>query len=116
MQFRTTAEDLMRRYSEARQVRVVEKNGKLKMRMVTSNLIPGGPASLKKRKREMRKGLSKKELVYLDESLDFCKLGNEQVTGKQCNSTSTGPDACENLCCGRGFVKKMRKVEEKCKH
>ena len=108
----------MRRYAEAVQVRVVEKNGKLKMRMMSSNQILPGSAGGKGRKlkREMRKGLSKKELVYLDESLDFCKLGNEQVTGKQCNATSTGPDSCENLCCGRGYFKKMRKVEEKCKH
>lgn len=105
----------MRRYAEAVQVRVVEKNGRLKMRMLSSNLILPSSSSGKniKRKREMRKGLSKKELVYLDESLDYCKLGNE-VSGKQCNSTSVGPDACQNLCCGRGYFKKMRKVEEKC--
>ena len=115
--FRVTGEELMRRYAEAVQVRVVEKNGKLKMRMVSSNQILSGSIGGKsqKRKREMRKGLSKKELVYLDESLDYCKLGNEQVTGKQCNATSAGPDSCDNLCCGRGYYKKMRKVEEKCK-
>jgi len=116
--FRVTGEELMRRYAEAVQVRVVEKNGKLKMRMISSNqIVPISSTSGKniKRKREMRKGLSKKELVYLDESLDYCKSGTE-VSGKQCNATSVVPDAssCQNLCCGRGYFKKMRKVEEKC--
>lgn len=112
--FRVTGEELMRRYADAVQVRIVEKNGKLKMRMISSNLIvPSTGVKNIKRKRESRKGLSKKELVYLDESLDFCKSSDE-VSGKQCNATSTGLDACKNKCCGRGFFKKMRKVEEKC--
>lgn len=113
--FKVTSDELMRKYAEAVQVRVIEKNGKLRMRQVSSNLIPASTSGKNiKRKREMRKGLSKKELVYLDESLDYCKLGNDKVAGKQCNATSIGKDSCQNLCCGRGYFKKMRKIEEKC--
>ena len=50
---------------------------------------------------------STKDLVYLEESPDYCeknlKKGTLGVAGRRCNKTSPGPDGCGVMCCGMGF-------------
>lgn len=47
-----------------------------------------------------------KDLVYLEESPDYCEVnvkeGTLGVAGRRCNKTSNGPDGCSIMCCGMG--------------
>ncbi|XP_050530431.1 protein Wnt-16-like isoform X2 [Daktulosphaira vitifoliae] len=58
------------------------------------------------------------ELVHIQKSPNYCKqdtlkgvLGTE---GRKCNSTSIGPDSCNKLCCGRGYITRIVKQDELC--
>ncbi|XP_055068966.2 protein Wnt-6 [Misgurnus anguillicaudatus] len=57
-------------------------------------------------------------LIYSAESPDFCqanqRTGAEGTQGRVCNSTGTGPGACDRLCCGRGFAEYSMGYEENC--
>ncbi|XP_029728121.1 protein Wnt-5 isoform X2 [Aedes albopictus] len=58
------------------------------------------------------------DLVYLDESPDWCR-NNRQLKwpgthGRVCNKTSSGLDGCAILCCGRGYNTKKIVVKERC--
>ncbi|KAG5681206.1 hypothetical protein PVAND_010662 [Polypedilum vanderplanki] len=58
------------------------------------------------------------DLVYLDESPDWCRA-NKQLQwagthGRKCNRTSTGLDSCSILCCGRGYNTKKIVLYERC--
>ncbi|XP_037941128.1 protein Wnt-5-like [Teleopsis dalmanni] len=58
------------------------------------------------------------DLVYLDESPDWCR-NNKQLQwpgthGRICNKTSSGLDGCGILCCGRGYNTKNIVVRERC--
>ncbi|XP_050425968.1 protein Wnt-16-like isoform X2 [Adelges cooleyi] len=72
-----------------------------------------------KKKRSKRPLLAEpKELVHIQKSPNYCKqdyrngvLGTE---GRKCNGTSTGPDSCNKLCCGRGHMTNVVKQEEHC--
>jgi len=61
---------------------------------------------------------TRKDLVYLQESPDFCefnpKLGSLGTRGRLCNKTSYGLDGCTLMCCGRGYVTMVTEVEEDC--
>ncbi|UYV67630.1 WNT1 [Cordylochernes scorpioides] len=61
---------------------------------------------------------SKVDLVYYEQSPDFCvpnaSLGLEGTRGRRCNETSQGLDGCELLCCGRGHRSIVRLEEETC--
>lgn len=52
-----------------------------------------------------------KELVHIQKSPNYCKEDSENgilgTEGRKCNSTSTGPDSCNKLCCGRGFITRV---------
>lgn len=58
------------------------------------------------------------ELVYVEPSPDYCvadtKRGSLGTGGRECNRTSTGPDSCDLLCCGRGFTTTHKLVTTKC--
>uniref|UniRef100_A0A3Q3E2S7 Protein Wnt n=1 Tax=Hippocampus comes TaxID=109280 RepID=A0A3Q3E2S7_HIPCM len=49
----------------------------------------------------------KNQLVYSDESPDFCvhdhDTGSVGTGGRRCNVTSRGADGCSVMCCGRGY-------------
>ncbi|XP_061399375.1 protein Wnt-6 [Musca vetustissima] len=49
---------------------------------------------------------SKYDLVYSDDSADFCapniRTGSLGTQNRECNATSLGPDSCDLLCCNRG--------------
>lgn len=59
-----------------------------------------------------------KDLVYLEQSPDFCnrhpRLGIQGTHGRQCNDTSIGVDGCDLMCCGRGYRTEELHVVERC--
>lgn len=61
---------------------------------------------------------TKTDLVYLEESPDYCvenvREGTLGVNGRICNRTSDGQDGCGVMCCGMGFHSKKVWVEESC--
>ncbi|XP_052865461.1 protein Wnt-5 [Anopheles cruzii] len=58
------------------------------------------------------------DLIYLEESPDWCRINRQlkwQGThGRVCNKTSSGLDSCSILCCGRGYNTKKIIVKERC--
>ena len=81
--------------------------------------------SPKARKRLRRKGkvkrkvpVRKEDLVHIHKSPNFCiqdpKKGILGTTGRQCNKTSTGPESCNLLCCGRGYNTQVFRQVERC--
>lgn len=68
--------------------------------------------------RKMFKRPSRKDLVYLDESPDYCRYNPETgilgTSGRECNRTSRAIDSCNLLCCGRGYRTILKKVKEDC--
>lgn len=61
---------------------------------------------------------NEEELVYLKESPDFCKpdskFRHRGTQGRACNRTSQSSDACETLCCGRGYDITAINLKERC--
>lgn len=61
---------------------------------------------------------AKEDLVYTDDSPDFCvtklNLGVQGVTGRRCNDASAGEDGCAIMCCG--FKSLQQIVEEANEH
>ncbi|KAL5004126.1 hypothetical protein ScPMuIL_017582 [Solemya velum] len=55
-----------------------------------------------------RKSQAKKDLVYLEESPDFCEKnppkGSLGTRGRQCNKTSYGLDGCTLMCAAEGVL------------
>ncbi|KAK3858121.1 hypothetical protein Pcinc_035668 [Petrolisthes cinctipes] len=89
------------------------------------------PNRRRKTKRQKRKSLrlfrpfnpnlkppSKKDLVYLEDSPDFCvrnkKLGILGTRGRECNRTSIGLDGCDLMCCGREYHTRVVEEEKRC--
>lgn len=98
--FRDTGGHLKKRYDTAIQVQF-NKGG---TRLVNSN--------------QRLKRYAPGDLIYLQRSPNFCdadgKLGSHGTQGRECNATSTGPDNCDTLCCGRGYNAFVEKVTERC--
>ncbi|CRK93527.1 CLUMA_CG007060, isoform A [Clunio marinus] len=72
----------------------------------------------------MTEGLSikpptRQDLVYTDESPDFCRpnrlTGSLGVQNRECNITSSGEDGCEILCCNNGYQRSVTFVKSNCK-
>ncbi|VDP26987.1 unnamed protein product [Soboliphyme baturini] len=65
-----------------------------------------------------KKKASQMDLVYIDESPDYCKSNLETgiigTEGRECNKTGRGMSSCELLCCGRGYNTFKRVISEKC--
>ncbi|KAI6206747.1 hypothetical protein M3Y94_00947800 [Aphelenchoides besseyi] len=71
-----------------------------------------------KRNPMKKKTRSLSELVFLDDSPDYCVEDRQQGTvgtrGRQCRTDTTGPHACELLCCGRGYDTYEKEEVYKC--
>uniref|UniRef100_A0A2M4CIM5 Protein Wnt n=1 Tax=Anopheles darlingi TaxID=43151 RepID=A0A2M4CIM5_ANODA len=90
---------LREKYDEATQVKV-NKRGRLQVKDPRYKI----PSAL--------------DLIYLDESPDWCRI-NRQLKwlgthGRVCNKTSSDLDGCSILCCGRGYNTKKIIVKERC--
>ncbi|CAG2167787.1 unnamed protein product [Oppiella nova] len=100
--FREIGEQLVRKFDGATHVKVIERKHQFRLRPTRKDI----------------KRPSKKDLVYLEESPDFCfknsSVGVLGTKGRACNATSYGMDGCRLLCCGRGYQTVEREVEEKC--
>lgn len=61
---------------------------------------------------------SRTDLVYSEESSDFCypnnTLGSFGTQGRECNETSPGEDGCPILCCNRDHVTYTKTVQKSC--
>ncbi|WAQ98818.1 WNT4-like protein [Mya arenaria] len=61
---------------------------------------------------------SKQDLVYLENSPDFCepnpKKGSLGTRGRQCDKDSYGLDGCNLMCCGRGYYTVVKEFTEDC--
>ena len=72
---------------------------------------------LKRISKDMKKP-TKSDLVYLDESPDYCdkniKKGSLGTRGRKCNKDSYGLDGCKLMCCGRGYHTIERDITEDC--
>lgn len=101
--FREVGMELSARFDGATHVKVIESRKK------RSRLRPA--------QKNVKKP-SKKDLVYLEESPDFCfknvTIGAQGTTDRICNATSYGLDGCRYLCCGRGYRTIEREIEAKC--
>lgn len=100
--FRIIGNVLTSKFDGATYVRAVQRRHKAALRPLKRNI----------------KRPSKRDLVYLEESPDYCHrnetLGVLGTQGRLCNHTSYGMDGCRLLCCGRGYQTVVREVEEKC--
>ncbi|KAI1301750.1 Protein Wnt-5a [Halotydeus destructor] len=100
--FRAIGDMLIKKFDSATQVKTMEHRDRLRLK----------PAI-----RDAKKP-SKKDLVFLDDSPDYCTqnetIGVFGTRGRECNATSYGMDGCKLLCCGRGYQTVVREVEDKC--
>ncbi|XP_066995957.2 protein Wnt-4a [Anabrus simplex] len=103
-QFRVVGDALTARFEGASHVKIVKNK-------------TGHAKKLRAMSRDHKKP-KKTDLVYLDESPDYCEynetLGILGTRGRICNKTSMGLDGCRLLCCGRGYQTRVREVQEKC--
>ncbi|CAL1528201.1 unnamed protein product [Lymnaea stagnalis] len=71
-----------------------------------------------KRITDKQKRPTKRDLVYLAESPDFCEFnpdyGSLGTRGRQCNKTSYGLDGCTLMCCGRGYQTLVSEEKHDC--
>lgn len=80
------------------------------------------PSARKRLRRQDRTGksvlVSKAELVHIHKSPNYCiedkSKGILGTKGRPCNKTSTGPDGCDLLCCGRGYNTRVEELRERC--
>ncbi|RWS22994.1 protein Wnt-4-like protein [Leptotrombidium deliense] len=100
--FRAIGEELTKKFDGATHVRIVRRKEKVRLRPTRKDIKRPG----------------KKDLVFLDDSPDYCQTNDSVgILGtkyRQCNASSYGMDGCRLLCCGRGYQTIVRQVEEKC--
>ncbi|XP_067665538.1 protein Wnt-4-like [Haliotis asinina] len=71
-----------------------------------------------KRLNKNQKRPTKRDLVYLEESPDFCNFnpasGSLGTRGRKCNKTSIAVDGCSLMCCGRGYYTLVKEERDDC--
>lgn len=59
----------------------------------------------------------KKDIIYSEESPDFCTpntFGSLGTQSRQCNVSSAGTDSCDQMCCRRGYTENIVRETENC--
>ncbi|XP_041475650.1 protein Wnt-1 [Lytechinus variegatus] len=106
--FRTVGELIKDRFDGASRV-TMRNDGNPSDRETESSFVPYNPS---------HKQPSSRDLVYFENSPDFCepnhKFGTPGTRGRECNATSLGVDGCDLLCCQRGSTTTEIKVKERC--
>ncbi|KAL4226413.1 Protein Wnt-2b [Mactra antiquata] len=100
--FRRVGTFLKNRYNGAVQVMINQNSGDSELIVANKNL----------------KKHTKFDLVYFDESPDYCtrnlQLGSFGTAGRECNNTSMDTDGCDIMCCGRGYKTDVMQRVDKC--
>lgn len=69
-------------------------------------------------KDQRRLHVDKHQLIFLNKSPNYCledrRRGIAGTRGRRCNRTSTGPDSCNLLCCGRGYNTHVVRHVQRC--
>ncbi|XP_067346982.1 protein Wnt-16 [Channa argus] len=71
-----------------------------------------------RRKDQQRPPVDKHQLIFLNKSPNYCvadrRRGIAGTRGRSCNRTSSGPDGCNLLCCGRGYNTHVVRHVQRC--
>ncbi|KAM9824211.1 protein Wnt-16 [Neosynchiropus ocellatus] len=90
----------------------------LKGRYENSVQVSDGSRRKTKRKEQHHLPLDKHQFIYLNKSPNYCledrRLGMLGTRGRRCNRTSSGPDGCNLLCCGRGYNTHVVRHVQRC--
>lgn len=79
-------------------------------------------AARKRLRRQDKSGrkmpVMKDDLVHIHKSPNYCVENQTKgilgTRGRVCNKTTTGPESCDLLCCGRGYNTQVVKHVERC--
>ncbi|XP_040886258.1 protein Wnt-16 [Toxotes jaculatrix] len=71
-----------------------------------------------RRKDQRRLPVDKHQLIFFNKSPNYClqdrRRGVAGTRGRRCNRTSSGPDGCNLLCCGRGYNTHVVRHVQRC--
>ncbi|XP_029019245.1 protein Wnt-16 [Betta splendens] len=71
-----------------------------------------------KRKDPRRVPIDKHQLIFFNKSPNYCVEDRRRsvagTRGRRCNRSSTGPDGCGHLCCGRGYNTHVVRHVQRC--
>ncbi|XP_061815667.1 protein Wnt-16 [Nerophis lumbriciformis] len=81
-------------------------------------LWAGGRRKSKRKEPPRRPPVDKHQLVFINKSPNYClenrRWGVFGTRGRRCNRTSSGPDGCKLLCCGRGYNTHVERHVHRC--
>lgn len=72
----------------------------------------------KARKDRLRPPIDKHQLIFINKSPNYCMKNQQRgvvgTRGRRCSRTSSGPDGCNLLCCGRGYNTHVVRHVQRC--